>query len=102
MDEDSTQYLAFALHVSEIPKHELERMFREFPDSFMPARQCFVFKYLALPFGLSSSCKTFNDLVTALVGFWRRCPTGTSPTRASSYIDDIISATGAFDEVSRA
>ena len=64
-----------------------------------PSRKCFVFEYLALPFGLSSSCKTFNDLVTAFLGFWRRCPLDGLPTRASSYIYDVLGVAASFDSV---
>ena len=100
MDEDSTDFLAFALHISEIPVAAAAWLMREHAHCFSKKSQCFVFKYVALPFGLSSSCRTFNDLVTALVGFWRRCPSGDGPTRASSYIDDVMSVHALFDEVS--
>ena len=99
MEDASTDYLAFALHVSEIPAAAAARLMRDHSECFSKKSQCFVFKYTALPFGLSSSCKTFNDLVSALIGFWRRCPSGDGPTRASSYIDDVLSVNGSFDEV---
>ena len=97
MQEEDQKYLAFALHVNELPPHAVEWLKAEFPNAFMPDKQCFVFKYVALPFGLSSSCRTFNDLIAALVGFWRRCPTGGEGTRASNYIDDVMGVTRSFD-----
>ena len=85
------KYLAFALHTSELPREAIALLRKEYPDSYCKSRDCFIFVYLALPFGLSSSCKSFNRLITALAGFWRRCCVGGEPVRASSYIDDIIS-----------
>ena len=66
-------------------------------ESFCQEAKCFVFEYVALPFGLSSSCKAFNDLISSLVGFWRRCPLPDGPVRVSSYIDDISAVTSSFD-----
>ena len=57
-----------------------------------------MFKYLALPFGLSTSCKIFDSLISALMGFWRRCESGGRPTRASSYIDDIVGVNRKFKD----
>ena len=94
LDEDDQKYLAFALHVTELPEAAVAWLFKHHAHAFLPNKRAFVFKYLALPFGLSSSCKAFNDLVTSLMGFWRRCPTGDTVTRVSSYIDDVTSAYG--------
>ena len=100
MDPDDSKYLAFALHIDEIPAEAVAWLHAHHPKSFLPKRKCFVFKYKALPFGLASSCRTFNDLVSALMGAWRRWPIDGQPTRVSSYIDDVLGATGSFDSVS--
>ena len=92
-------FLAFALHVDELPDDAVAWLHAEFPNAYLAEKKCFVFEYLALPFGLSSSCKTFNDLVTALMGFWRICPLDGDPTRVSSYIDDVSGVTVTFDSV---
>ena len=68
--------------------------------ALFPERQCFVFYYIALPFGLSSSCRTFNDLVTTRMGFLHRCPLNGESTRVSSYIDDVLGSSLTFDSVS--
>ena len=96
MHEKHRKYLAFALDPSELTE-EAKRWLREnYPGSFHERRGCFVFVYVALPFGLSSSCRAFNDLISALVGFWRRCSVDARPVRASSYIDDIVSVQKTF------
>ena len=100
MHEEHKKYVAFALHISELPAAAIEWLKKNFPESYLEHKQCFVFRYAALPFGLSSSCKTFNDLISALMGFWRRCSVDGTPTRVSSYIDDLMSVTAAFDMVS--
>ena len=100
MHEEHKKYVAFALHISELPAAAVEWLKKNFPESYLEHKQCFVFRYAALPFGLSSSCKTFNDLISALMGFWRRCSVDGTPTRVSSYIDDLMSVTAAFDAVS--
>ena len=100
MHPDDRKYLAFALHESELPQQAVEWLHANHPEAYLPERRCFIFEYIALPFGLSSSCRTFNDLVTALLGFWRRCPLDGRPTRASSYIDDVLGVTLKFDSVS--
>ena len=56
---------------------------------------------MALPFGLSSSCKAFHDLICALVGSWRRYQLHGDPVRASSYIDDVHAVTKLFDQAMR-
>ena len=99
MQKDHRRFLAFALDIDEIPAHAAEWLFANFPDAFLASKNCFVFRYTALPFGLSSSCKTFNDVITALMGFWRRCPSGEGSTRASSYIDDVMAVANSFDVV---
>ena len=99
MDARDRKFLAFALHVDELPSDAVQWLRKEFPNSYLASKNCFVFEYLALPFGLSSSCRTFNDLVTALAGFWRRCPLDEQATRVSSYIDDVTGVTATFDSV---
>ena len=101
MQKGSRKFLAFAIDTHELPAHAAEWLHREHPEAFLACRGCFLFEYTALPFGLSSSCKTFNDVVTALAGFWRRCPSGSDPTRVSSYIDDVMAVTKSFDEAMR-
>ena len=101
MEPGSRRFLAFALHTSEIPASAAAWLHDKYKHCYMPEKKCFVFRYVALPFGLSSSCKTFNDMVSALVGFWRRCPTAGEATRASSYIDDVQSVTRSFDAAMR-
>ena len=100
MHEEHKKFVAFALHISELPDHAVEWLKKHFPESYLEHKQCFIFRYAALPFGLSSSCKTFNDLISALMGFWRRCPLDGTFTRVSSYIDDVTSVSAAFDTVS--
>lgn len=90
MHKDDRTYLAFALDESELPDEAVAWLHQNYPNAYHKAKKCFVFEYLALPFGLSSSCKTFNDLVTALMAFWQRCPLDGRPTRVSSYIDDVL------------
>ena len=101
MHHDDRKYLAFALNESELPADAVVWLHENFPHSFHKGRRCFIFEYLALPFGLSSSCRTFNDLVTSLLAFWRRCPLDGRPTRVSSYIDDVLGVTDAFDSAMR-
>ena len=100
MHESHRKYVAFALHESELPPEAVEWLKEHYPQSYHAHKKCFVFRYAALPFGLSSSCKTFNDLISALMGFWRRCPLDGNFTRVSSYIDDVTSVAKAFDTVS--
>ena len=99
MHHEDRKYLAFALHVSELPQSAVDWIHVNHPTVFLEERQCFIFEYIALPFGLSTSCRTFNDLVTALLGFWRLCPTNAECTRVSSYIDDVLGSTLKFDSV---
>lgn len=66
---------------------------------YQKKRKCFIFVYVAVPFGLSSSCRTFYDLMTVLMAFWWRCPIDGHPARASSYIDDVLGVTDRFDSV---
>ena len=90
------KYVAFALHVSELPDQACEWLRKAYPGSYMPERKCFVFVYAALPFGLSSSCRAFNNLISALAGFWRRCTVDGEPVRCTSYIDDIVAEHSTF------
>ena len=99
MDPDDSKFLSFALSVDEIPPEAVEWLHKHHPHSFLRKRRCFVFRYKALPFGLASSCRTFNDLVSALMGAWRRWPIDGQPTRVSSYIDDVLAVTQSFDTV---
>ena len=99
MHPDDRKFLAFALDVKEIPPEAVAWLHKHHPNSFLKSRQCFVFRYKALPFGLASSCRTFNDLVSALMGAWRRWPIDGQPTRVSSYIDDVLGVMGSFDAV---
>ena len=92
-------FLAFALQESELPAEAVAWLRANFPTSFHPAKKCFIFEYLALPFGLSSSCKTFSELVTSLMGSWRLCALDGRPTRVSSYIDDVTGVVETFDSV---
>ena len=101
MQEDQRKYLAFALHKSELPQEAFEWLLREHPEAYHAKKRSFIFWYLALPFGLATSCKAFNTLITSLMGFWRRCACGGLPTRVSSYIDDLLSAHSTFDSAMR-
>ena len=74
--EDHQTYLAFALHVPELTDDAIQWLHDNHPGAYVKHKQVFVFKYQALPFGLSSSCKAFNDLITCLVASWRRYPSG--------------------------
>ena len=100
MQEDHQRFLAFALHVDELTPEALKWLFDNYPNAYIKEKRCFVFKYTALPFGLSSSCKAFNDLVCALLGSWRRYHLAGESVRASSYIDDVHAVTKHFDQVS--
>ena len=99
MQEDHQRFLAFALHVDELTPEALKWLSDNYPNAYIKEKRCFVFKYAALPFGLSSSCKAFNDLVCALMGSWRRYHLAGEPVRASSYIDDVHAVTKLFDQV---
>ena len=101
MQEDDTTYLAFALHVSELTPEAIQWLHKNHPNSYVHRKRAFIFKYAALPFGLSTSCRAFNDLITALAGFWRTCLTCKYPTRASSYIDDVHGVHHKFDGAMR-
>ena len=101
MNDDDRKFLAFALDAHELPEGAAAWLHENFPNSYHQGRRCFVFEYSALPFGLSSSCRTFNDLVTSLLAFWRRCPIDGRPTRVSSYIDDVLGVTELFDSAMR-
>ena len=57
--EDHRKYLSFALHVSELTVEALDFLWANHKDSFCQETKCFIFEYVALPFGLSSSCKAF-------------------------------------------
>ena len=94
--EQDRTYLAFALHVSELTESALEWLRENHPEAYVHEKRCYIFKYVALPFGLSSSCRVFSLVITALTGFWRTLPTEGKPTRASSYIDDITSVIETF------
>ena len=94
-EEDRT-YIAFALHVSELTESALKWLRENHPEAYVHEKRCYIFKYVALPFGLSSSCRVFSLLITALNGFWRTLPTEGKPTRTSSYIDDITSVIETF------
>ena len=101
MLKEHTKYLAFALHVSELTPEAIQWLHEHHPNSYLHRRRAFVFKYLALTFGLSTACRAFNDLITALAGFWRTCPTGLCPSRVSSYIDDVHGVHKEFDKTMR-
>ena len=97
MHENQRKYLAFALHRSEMPEEAFEWLLHEYPEAYHKKKRSFLFWYCALPFGLATSCKAFNTLITSLMGFWRRCQCEGRPTRVSSYIDDLLSAHRTFD-----
>ena len=99
MHKSHRKFVAFALHVSELPASAVKWLHDNYPEAFDAQKQVFIFRYSALPFGLSSSCKAFNDLISALMGFWRRCPIDGDFTRVSSYIDDVLAAIASFDTV---
>ena len=69
-----------------------EWLLKAYPCVFIPSCECFVFVYSSstLPFGLSSRCHTFNNLISALTGFWRRYTVDGEPFHVSFYIDDIV------------
>ena len=99
MREDHQRFLDFALHVDELTPEAFKWLSSNYPICYHKEKRCFIFKYAALSFGLSSSCKAFNDLVCALMGSWRRYSIGGDPIRASSYIDDVHAVTRLFDQV---
>ena len=99
MRKEHQRFLAFALHVDELTQEARQWLFENYPNAYLHEKRCFIFKYAALPFGLSSSCRAFNDLVCALVGSWRRYEIYNDPVRASSYIDDVHAVTKLFDQV---
>ena len=101
VDKKHTKYLAFALHLSELSEEAATWLWEHYPCAFHQAKRCFVFKYLVLPFGLCTSCRIFNSLIAALMGFWRRCRSGCTPTRVSSYIDDIVAIQKRFRDALR-
>ena len=94
-EEDRT-FLAFALHISELTDEALKWLRENHANAYCHEKRSFVFKYVALAFGLSSSCKAFSAPVTALTGYWRTLPTEGESTRVSSYIDDMSSVIRAF------
>ena len=98
MHRDHVKYLAFALHKSELTEEAWQWLMTNHPQSYLHRRRAFIFRYAALPFGLSTSCRAFNDMITALAGFWRTCASGTQPTRVSSYIDDVHGVHSGFSE----
>ena len=95
--EDHQDYLAFALHLSELPDEAVEWLRAEYPQAYYHKKRCFVFKYRVLPFGLSSSCSAFSALITCLTASWRRYRTYGFATRVSSYIDDVAGVQKLFD-----
>ena len=97
MQEDQRTYLAFALHRSELSDEAFEWLLQRYPEAYHRKKRSFFFRYVALPFGLATSCKAFNSVIASLMGFWRRCECGGRPTRVSSYIDDVLSAHKGFD-----
>ena len=94
--ESDRTYLAFALHISELTQDALDWLRKHHPYAYVHEKRCFVFKYIALPFGLSSSCRVFSLVVTALAGFWRTLPTEGESTRVSTYVDDANSVNETF------
>ena len=86
LEENDRTFLAFALHVTELTHDTIEWLEENHSHAYLHSKRAYIFKYAALPFGLSTSCKTFNDLITALVGSWRRLESDGKETRASSYI----------------
>ena len=101
MDEKDTKYLAFALHTSELTPEAIAWLKANHPNSYLHRKRAFVFKCTALLFGLSTSCRAFNNLVTGVAGFWRTCPIGKRPSRVSSYIDDVHGVHKEFDKTMR-
>ena len=93
---DSRKYLAFALHKSELSAEAFEWLRVHYPNAYYHKKRCFIFQYDALPFGLATSCKGFNSLVAALVASWGRYDSDGEPSRAYSYIDDVIGVQQAF------
>ena len=89
-------YLAFALHLSELTDEARIWLETNHPEAYYHKKRCFIFYYVALPFGLGTSCKVFNSIICALVSSWRRYESDGSPTRASSYIDDIAAVQRMF------
>ena len=65
--EEHQKYLAFALHVSELPAEAIKWLQQNFPKSYYHKKRCFIFKCVTLTFGMSSSCNAFSSLVTSLV-----------------------------------
>ena len=82
--------------MSELTEEALEWLRENHPHAYVHKKRCYVFKYVALTFGLSSSCQAFCAPVTALTGYWRTLPTDGEPTRVSSYIDDMQSVVRSF------
>ena len=97
------KYLAFALHVSELTPEAEEWLWTHHPSAYYyyHPKRCFIFQYLVLPFGPCTSCSLFDTLISALMGFWKRCKTDLSTTRVSSYIDDVFSVIRSFSGAMR-
>ena len=89
--KEHRKYLAFALHLSELTKEAADWLWRHHAAAYCHRKRCFIFQYLVLPFGLCTSCSLFDTLISALMGFWKRCKTAMTTTKVSSYIDDILS-----------
>lgn len=96
--KEHRKYLAFALHLSELTPEAADWLWTNYPSAYYHPKRCFVFQYLVLPFGLCTSCSLFDALISALMGFWKRCETGGTTTRVSSYIDDILGVIRAFSD----
>ena len=96
-NEDHQKYLAFALHVSELPDEAIRWLKDRYPHAYYHKKRCFIFKYRVLPFGLSSSCNAFSAVICALMASWRRYKTYGSPTRVSSYVDDVSGVQERFE-----
>ena len=83
--------MGIAIHVTELPAEAIEWLRRHFPKTEDKRTETFYFIMRALPFGLSSSCAVFSDVVTALAAAWRRHEICARPLRVTSYIDDYLS-----------
>ena len=80
--------MGIVLEACELPPQAISWLEANAPDCREGA--CFYFQFLALPFGLASSCAVFSDVVTALAASWRRHHICLRPVRLSSYIDDFV------------
>ena len=95
VDKSQWDLMGLAIGENELPPRAVRYLRTKYPFAEHKQSRNFYFIMRALPFGLSSSCAVFLDVVTALAAAWRRHKVCAVPVRLTSYIDDFFSVSAA-------